>query len=352
MFITKLQKSTREGVRRRAALSNTSLARTKFAISSHYIPPSPYLAHNKHLKDAIPEDSMEVDQNITAIKAGHREMAIKDHLLSKPNRWHYHWAKFMHNKEVIEKAAGFSDKIIRAEQVNWDWQIETNCFLNRLNLKPNILTVDEIHQIVGNAECHSKEATVGREFLTSYLKMIIQNAYPKLPDSGKDAILETILDPKYIRYQLQHTGLLDFQLEPETLGKIENILNKFIYKILTKDCVESAAKLIQILLVSGLVQRDIIRDLWKLEPENALFLFESEMKELNVELEPRIINKSAGSEIMQVFQVGFYDKNTKEFLIDGFGESVNHGMWDAAILGLNELYDIKDGVGKLSESFV
>ena len=121
----------------------------------------------------------------------------------------------MTRKTEIESAAGYKVTSSRCKQINWDWEQETKCFLSRIGLPTNLLTAEELQQIMlkkseQNRYFSENVLPVGAEFTSWYLNTFLSEIMPKLPEEGRKAIIKTLTGTKYLEYQLRHTGILDF----------------------------------------------------------------------------------------------------------------------------------------------
>jgi hypothetical protein len=264
----------------------------------------------------------------------------------------------MTRKAEIESAAGYKVTSSRCKQINWDWEQETKCFLSRIGLPTNLLTAEELQQILlkksdQNRYFSENVLPVGAEFTSWYLNTFLSEVMPKLPAEGRAAIIKTLTGEKYLEYQLRHTGILDFGVD-ESEVVVNDVLNGLLGKLLFLDHENSensetkpetaqnsqngqiyAVKLLQTIVLSGSIQRDVLRDLWKINPTRAV--------ELLTEVEPgfqsRLISQSSSTDIIRSFEVGIFDKN-QVFLGSSFGESISQAECDAAIVALAEVYEI------------
>jgi len=359
---TKNLKSTRLGVKRRAETDESSLARTKFANGPLFVWSSPNQQNKHWLVDENEKKYDGLESRYIEGKVGHQEVPIKDWLMPKPTRWQVEWSKYMTRKTEIESAAGYKVTSSRCKQINWDWEQETNCFLSRIGLPANLLTAEELQQILlkkseQNRYFSENVLPVGAEFTSWYLNTFLSEIMPKLPEEGRAAIIKTLTGEKYLEYQLRHTGILDFGVDNKEL-EVVDVLNGLLGKLLFLDHENSgnsetetkaaqngqiyAVKLLQTIVLSGSIQRDVLRDLWKISPTRAVEL----LNEVESGFQSRLVSQSSSTDIIRSFEVGIFDKN-QVFLGSSFGESISQAECDAAIVALAEVYEIgEEGFSK------
>ena len=276
----------------------------------------------------------------------------------------------MTRKTEIESAAGYKVTSSRCKQINWDWEQETKCFLSRIGLPTNLLTAEELQQIMlkkseQNRYFSENVLPVGAEFTSWYLNTFLSEIMPKLPEEGRKAIIKTLTGTKYLEYQLRHTGILDFGVDNTVdvfgVNNVVDVLNGLLGKLLFLDHENSensetgtetaqngqngqifAVKLLQTIVLSGSIQRDVLRDLWRISPTRAVEL----LNEAEQGFQSRLISQSSSTDIIRSFEVGIFDKN-QVFLGSSFGESISQAECDAAIVALAEVYEIgEEGVSK------
>ena len=273
----------------------------------------------------------------------------------------------MTRKTEIESAAGYKVTSSRCKQINWDWEQETKCFLSRIGLPTNLLTAEELQQIMlkkseQNRYFSENVLPVGAEFTSWYLNTFLSEIMPKLPEEGRKAIIKTLTGTKYLEYQLRHTGILDFGVDNTVdvfgVNNVVDVLNGLLGKLLFLDHENStnsetgtytaqngqifAVKLLQTIVLSGSIQRDVLRDLWRISPTRAVEL----LNDAEPGFQSRLVSQSSSTDIIRSFEVGIFDKN-QVFLGSSFGESISQAECDAAIVALAEVYEIgEEGVSK------
>lgn len=208
MFVSRTVSATRLGIRRRAETNETSLARKKYATGAPFVYPSPGL-QNKHWEKSSNENNdKRQPARYRSEKIGHRENPIKDFLLPKPTRWQVEWTKYMKKKIAVERAAG-EEAVPRYDQVNWDWEQEITCFQHRLGMEGCISKNDFLDLLGHTGNVDNTAASRGREFCEFYLKSVLTEIMPKVPESGIIAMVDTILNRRYIEYQMTHTAFTE-----------------------------------------------------------------------------------------------------------------------------------------------
>jgi len=176
---------------------------------------------------------------------------------------------------------------------------------------------------------------VGADFSNWYLNTFVAEILPKVPEEGRIEIVKTLTNEKYLEYQLRHTGLLDFSLNENI--KMIDVLNGLLGIMLNveENGQVYAVRILQMIVLSGSIQRDVMRDLWRIKPTRAMEL----LKDLEPDFQARLISQSSSTDIIRSFEVGIFDKN-KQLLGSSFGESISQAECDAAVVALAEIYEI------------
>lgn len=400
--LSKPLKVRRLALKNRADSHDKSLARTKFATGQHYILPSPSNYDDKNFKNEIyenPQNSLAA--RYLSEKEGHRENPIKDWLLAKPTRWQSEWTEYMKLKNEVESAAEsekmekmrtdglekdirnikidvFPPKYSRKENnVNFNFEKEIDCFAKRMQLPDKLLTKEAIKSItritVTGQPIHPNDprASSGKNFVLKYLQTFFKISFPNLPENLiKNNLIETALDNNYISYQIQHTGLNDFYDSINVNQKRSKNLNveevveldvssfyKMVDFLVSNSSNAEAIKFIQKIIISGILQKDVLRDLIKIKPNKAFEILKKVHKSKkecskSTDIEPRLINKSSSSEIIRVYHIGLYDKESKDYIASSFGESVQAAIADASLVGLGEYYGVEEASGRMLRNLI
>ena len=362
--------SRRLALRNRAETHDSSLARSKYATGNHFVLPSPTQQNDKIFKNLDEDSSITTNHNNKEFslaeryhkdKVGHQEIPMKDWMIAKPLRWQTEWVQYMKKKQALDCAAkeesskklesvkndGINVGIhsrAKTDLINFDWEKEVTAFNFRMGLtEESAFSVDELRLNLGSTKIWN--SSEGKNFITNYVQAITDICFGNLPTEGQNSVKETILENSYIKYQLEHTGLFDFfpnlDSDQEFNDHIRKSLNFLISSLLKKDPSKKAAvKFLQSILLPGLLQKDVLRDLWKLNPNQAKNYLESSRE--GKKIETRLIEQSSeDSEIIRVYQVGVYDAETKDFLASSFGETIWEAEWDACMVALGKILEVQ-----------
>lgn len=379
-------RSTPSHLARRLALKNRaqthdcSLARTKYATGNHYVFPSPNVEDQQAFAtESYTQGNYSLADRYLQEKEGHRENPIKDWLIPKPTRWQTEWAEYMKKKNLVEQAAiqnpqkvanpnynsqdKSSEKYVErqkfynedvTQRVNFDYEMELKCFVSRMKLESLEFNQTDMDQICMRDGYFSQESVEsGRNFVDKYLKLIFQKALPKLPENlVENRLIPTILAENYLEYQLKHTGISDFYPSLD-LNEYQNSTASFnqevffnLINFINSQSTKLAVQTTQTIVLSNILQRDLLRDLLQISPNEAKNLLQTAV---NDKIEARLIQKSSSSEVIRVYHVGLYQQRSKKFVSSSFGETLQAAEGDAYLVGLSKVLDLEGGMKRVSK---
>ncbi|EDV92865.1 39S ribosomal protein L44, mitochondrial [Drosophila grimshawi] len=248
----------------------------------------------------------------------------------------------------------------RSGFVEWNYRSELFAFGKRLNEDfqlPLLQTAftqrtyahqeQERQRKLGIAEAdlqmgdNSQLATKGVHIAKAYIEAYLQNALPKVPPVGQQAIASYLLSTETLAHVCTHLGAkeLIFSTEyPPSSETLAQTLHAIIGALSDSSGVERAFLFVRDFICTQLNQKDLL-EIWT--PEQPLQLLGEicTQKKLG-EPEPRLLGDCGKNTVLAAYHVGIYAN--RQLLGKGFGEDLQMATETAAIDALQTLFEMHD----------
>ncbi|CAG9770296.1 unnamed protein product [Ceutorhynchus assimilis] len=275
-------------------------------------------------------------------------------LKTEPKNIHRWVAPTMRVLARRRKELGPEPEKPRSSHLEWNYDVEINCFCKRLGEKfdVGILKTAFVQREWANLQEFKTEETgeessqpipnnfelahEGFKLIYNTIKEVYSKSYPQ---DIVNAVCNYLTTDEMLANIAKHLGVNDLiisaEFPPETKTTADTF--KAIVAALSKSVDESRVKLfINDFVICQMVDKDI-SDVWT--PEKPYDYLLNILQGQGVqEVEPRLCNKSAVNTILANYQVGLYNGKDKSCLGLGWGENIQIAKDMAALDALQRIY--------------
>ncbi|CAI5775593.1 ribosomal L44, mitochondrial [Podarcis lilfordi] len=246
----------------------------------------------------------------------------------------------------------------RSEKPNWDYHAEIQAFSHRLHekfslefLKTAFVNCCYIKQeesrrqelgldkeaIALNLKDNNELSLKGVSFSRSYLTRCLEEAYPKIPQAGIEALVNFLTSEELVSYLARNLSLQDFTLCAE-FPVPPNVLQKTFFAVIGALLQSSGSQRTEVFVRDFFIPQMIGKDLFEMwNVMNPMGLLLEELAKRNVSApEPRLTRQSGASTVLPLYFVGLYCD--KKLLAEGTAETILAAEEEAARVALRKLY--------------
>lgn len=265
-----------------------------------------------------------------------------DDLRERATRWKHLWLLMMKRKAEIE---GEEPPVPRSDQVNWNYDAELQAFSHRLQIKPpaDVLQtafIEPVHST--ETETNNQQlVAAGDKFMLDFLNIYIKEVFPGLPNACREACIGYLTSEDAIGDIAHNLGFTDLVQAPEFPCPPASL--KRCFTAVLAAIIEGpggkleSAKFIQDFVVTKLVDKDIVHDIWR--PQNPMGILSAELAKRGRPLpDVRLLKRSGVTSVNPVYFVGIFCD--KELVSESGGETIIKAEMDAAKLALKKLYGV------------
>lgn len=296
--------------------NNTSITSHQFMSNNSYLPRQPVRIGNPHFQPFI-------DRSIVQI-------------------WERHWLMMMKHKANLE---GVPKQIPRCSEANWNLEAELKAFLLRLQIQvPSDLLCAAFTEPIEEDDDNLNNILLGElgyKIISVFVHEYLLQYFPNLSNECHNAVSQFLMSDDLLSHLSSNLGITDF-IQSHTFPYTKETLSQCLCSTVAAIyCGENgkleSAKFIQDFVISQLIGKDIICDIWK--PLNPMKLLTDECKRQNLgEPEVRLTKRSGVGTILPVYFVGLYIN--KELFVESGGETLPLAETDAAQIALKKLYNV------------
>ncbi|XP_033006189.1 39S ribosomal protein L44, mitochondrial [Lacerta agilis] len=246
----------------------------------------------------------------------------------------------------------------RSEKPNWDYHAELQAFSHRLHEKFSLeflKTAFVNHCYIKQEESRRQELGLDKEaialnlkdneelslkgvsFSRSYLTQCLEEAYPKIPHAGIEALVNFLTSEELVSYLARNLSLQDFTLCAE-FPVPPNVLQQTFFAVIGALLQSSGSQRTEIFVRDFFIPQMIGKDLFEMwNVMNPMGLLLEELAKRNVSApEPRLTRQSGASTVLPLYFVGLYCD--KKLLAEGTAETILAAEEEAARVALRKLY--------------
>ncbi|CAI5775594.1 ribosomal L44, mitochondrial [Podarcis lilfordi] len=248
--------------------------------------------------------------------------------------------------------------LFSSEKPNWDYHAEIQAFSHRLHekfslefLKTAFVNCCYIKQeesrrqelgldkeaIALNLKDNNELSLKGVSFSRSYLTRCLEEAYPKIPQAGIEALVNFLTSEELVSYLARNLSLQDFTLCAE-FPVPPNVLQKTFFAVIGALLQSSGSQRTEVFVRDFFIPQMIGKDLFEMwNVMNPMGLLLEELAKRNVSApEPRLTRQSGASTVLPLYFVGLYCD--KKLLAEGTAETILAAEEEAARVALRKLY--------------
>ncbi|KAM3835452.1 large ribosomal subunit protein mL44 [Vipera latastei] len=246
----------------------------------------------------------------------------------------------------------------RSEKPNWDYHAEIEAFGHRIHetfpldqlktafVSPCYIKNEESkRQELGlqkvdlalNLKDNQELSLQGASFTHSYLTQCFEEAFPKMPPAGIEALVNYLTSEEIVSYIATNLSLQDltlcaeFPVPPKVL---QQTLFAVIGALLQGNSSQRTEIFIRDFFIPQLIGKELF-EMWKIVNPMGLLLEELAKRNITAP-EPRLTRQSGATTALPLFFVGLYCD--KKLLAEGTGETVLAAEEEAARVALRKLY--------------
>ncbi|KAJ7324852.1 hypothetical protein JRQ81_017872 [Phrynocephalus forsythii] len=246
----------------------------------------------------------------------------------------------------------------RSEKPNWDYHAEVQAFGHRLHERfslPLLKTAfvnrcyiqleESKRESLGvgkeaiplNIKDNNELYHQGRSFTLSYLRRCFEEAYPKLPAPGIEALVNFLTSEELVSYIAKNLSLQDLTLCAEFPAP-PNVLHQTFFAVIGALLESSGSQRTAVFVRDFFIPQLIGKDLFEIwDVLNPMGLLLEELAKRNIPApEPRITRQSGATTVLPLFFIGLYCD--KKLLAEGPGDTVVAAEEEAARVALRKLY--------------
>ncbi|XP_042316493.1 39S ribosomal protein L44, mitochondrial isoform X2 [Sceloporus undulatus] len=246
----------------------------------------------------------------------------------------------------------------RSEKPNWDYHAEIQAFSHRIHEKflLDLLKTAFVNRCYIKHEESRREALglekeavalnlkdnhelclQGNSFSRSYLTQCFDEAYPKMPPAGIQALVNFLTSEELVSYLAQNLSLQDLTLCAE-FPVPSNVLQQTFFAVIGALLQSSGSQRTELFVRDFFIPQLIGKDLFEIwNVINPMGLLMEELTKRNIPApEPRLTRQSGASTALPLYFVGLYCD--KKLLAEGTGETVLAAEEEAARVALRKLY--------------
>ncbi|NXS92888.1 RM44 protein, partial [Jacana jacana] len=246
----------------------------------------------------------------------------------------------------------------RSEKPNWDFHAEIQAFSHRLqeNFSLDVLKTAFVNScyveseearrrelgidketVALNLQDNSKLSEQGISFSRSYLRQCFEGAYPALPTTGVEALVDFLTSQELVSYVARNLSIQDLTLCKEFPAPPDVLQRTFfavIGALLESSGPENTGVFVRDFLIPQLIGKDLF-EIW--EVINPMGLLVEELTKRNISSpEPRITRQLGVSTVLPLYFVGLYCD--KKIIAEGPGDTLLAAEEEAARVALRKLY--------------
>ncbi|XP_053162701.1 39S ribosomal protein L44, mitochondrial isoform X2 [Hemicordylus capensis] len=268
-------------------------------------------------------------QRRNLIARARKKVAHVSRRSEKPN-WDYHAEIQAFNHRLHEK---FSLDILKTAFVN-------SCYIKCEEARRQELGVEK-EAVTLNLKDNHELSLQGASFAHSYLKQCFEEAYPKLPPAGIEALVDYLTSEELVSYIARNLSLQDLTLCAE-FPEPPNVLQQTFFAVIGALLQSSGPLRTEIFVRDFFIPQLIGKDLFEIwNIVNPMGLLMEELTKRNISApEPRLIRQSGVSTALPVYFVGLYCD--KKLLAEGTGETILAAEEEAARVALRKLYEFTE----------
>ncbi|XP_013909222.1 PREDICTED: 39S ribosomal protein L44, mitochondrial [Thamnophis sirtalis] len=246
----------------------------------------------------------------------------------------------------------------RSEKPNWDYHAEIEAFGHRIH---ETFRVDQLKTAfvnpcyIKNEESKRQELGLEKEnlaldlqdnqelslqgasFSHSYLTQCFEEAFPKMPPAGIEALVSYLTSEEIVSYIARNLSLQDltlcaeFPVPPKVL---QTTFFAVIGALLQSNNSQRTEIFVRDFFIPQLIGKELF-EMWNVVNPMGLLLEELAKRDITAP-EPRLTRQSGATTALPLFFVGLYCD--KKFLAEGTGETILAAEEEAARVALRKLY--------------
>ncbi|XP_070609419.1 large ribosomal subunit protein mL44 [Erythrolamprus reginae] len=246
----------------------------------------------------------------------------------------------------------------RSEKPNWDYHAEIEAFGHRIQetfpvhqlktafVNPCYIKNEESkRQQLGlekenlalNLKDNQELSLQGASFAHLYLRQCFEEAFPKMPPAGIEALVNYLTSEETVSYIARNLSLQDltlcaeFPVPPEVL---QQTFFAVIGALLQGNSSQRTEIFVRDFFIPQLIGKELF-EMWNVINPMGLLLEELAKRNITVP-EPRLTRQSGATTALPLFFVGLYCD--KKLLAEGTGETILAAEEEAARVALRKLY--------------
>uniref|UniRef100_A0A8C8RC09 Large ribosomal subunit protein mL44 n=1 Tax=Pelusios castaneus TaxID=367368 RepID=A0A8C8RC09_9SAUR len=258
----------------------------------------------------------------------------------------------------LERQRLLAPVVRRSEKPNWDYDAELKAFSYRLHetfsldlLKTAFVNSCYIkseaarRQEVGldkeagafNLQDNQRLSEQGLSLSRSYLTQCFEDAYPKMPSEGIQALVDYLSNQELVSYVAKNLAIQDLTLSAE-FPVPPSVLQQTFFAVIGALFESSGPQKTEIFIRDFLISQLIGKDLFEIwNVINPMGLLVEELIKRNISApEPRLTRQSGVTTVLPVYFVGLYCN--KKLIAEGPGETMLAAEEEAARVALRKLY--------------
>ncbi|KAH0624025.1 hypothetical protein JD844_007316 [Phrynosoma platyrhinos] len=274
-------------------------------------------------------------------------------LRSQPRRDNQRWVRAYLEQQRLQELPRR-----RSEKPNWDYHAEIQAFSYRIHEKFSLdllKTAFVNHCYIKHEESRrealglEKEAVAlnlkdnhelylqGNSFSRLYLTQCFEEAYPKMPSAGIQALVNFLTSEELVSYLAQNLSLQDLTLCAE-FPVPPNVLQQTFFAVIGALLQSSGPQRTELFVRDFFIPQLIGKELFEMwNVVNPMGLLMDELSKRNIPApEPRLTRQSGASTALPLYFVGLYCD--KKLLAEGTGETILAAEEEAARVALRKLY--------------
>ncbi|XP_044288647.1 39S ribosomal protein L44, mitochondrial isoform X2 [Varanus komodoensis] len=245
-----------------------------------------------------------------------------------------------------------------SEKPNWDYHAEIEAFGHRINeeFSLNLLKTAFVNccyikheeskrQALGiekeavalNLQDNKELSLQGASFVCSYLQQCFEEAFPKMPPAGIEALVNYLTSEELVSYLARNLSLQDMTLCAD-FPVPPNVLRQTFFAVIGALLQSSGSQRTEIFVRDFFIPQLIGKELFEMwNVINPMGLLLEELAKRNISApESRLTRQSGATTALPLYFVGLYCD--KKLLAEGTGETILAAEDEAARVALRKLY--------------
>uniref|UniRef100_A0A8D0BPN4 Large ribosomal subunit protein mL44 n=1 Tax=Salvator merianae TaxID=96440 RepID=A0A8D0BPN4_SALMN len=270
-----------------------------------------------------------------------------------PRRTYKRWLR-----AYLEQQRFLEPPMRRSEKPNWDYNAEIQAFSHRLHEKfalqflktafvnrCYIMHEEARRQKLGldkaavalNLKDNNELSLQGASFSHSYLTRSLEEAYPKMPPAGIEALVKHLTSEELVSYLATNLSVQDLTLCAE-FPVPPNVLQHTFFAVIGALLQSSGSQRTELFVRDFFLPQLIGKELFEVwNVTNPMGLLVEELTKRNMSApEPRLTRQSGARTALPLHFVGLYCD--KKLLAEGTGETILAAEEEAARVALRKLY--------------